>query len=144
MCRFAEDMSQQTHCNVAIVSQVSSTPRYPVPVLLHLLALQLKPNLSGLWAPEHPLYTPSLLVLIQVTRRKRKGQEIDRKICANCTANLLPSHWHTDPLTLIDCNTIQRDIRNAFSQLVQIKLLILFRHSTKSSIAQEECMTTSP
>ncbi len=39
----------------------------PVPASLHLLALQVKPCLSALRAPEHPLFTPSLLVLMQVT-----------------------------------------------------------------------------
>ncbi len=34
---------------------IVSTPRSPVP------ALQLKPNLSGLRAPEHPLFILSLL-----------------------------------------------------------------------------------
>ncbi len=55
------------------VSWVVSTPRSPVSASLHLLALQLKPSLPGLRAPEHPLFTFSLLVLIQVTRRGRKG-----------------------------------------------------------------------
>ncbi len=51
------------------VSWVGSTLRYPVPASLHLLALwQLKPSLSGLSAPELPLFTPSLSVLIQVTQ----------------------------------------------------------------------------
>ncbi len=39
------------------VSWVASTPRPPVSASLHLLALQLKPSLSGLSAPEHPLFT---------------------------------------------------------------------------------------
>ncbi len=55
------------------VSWVVSTPRSPVPASQHLLDLQLKPSLPGLIAPEHPLFTPTLLVLIQVTRRGRKG-----------------------------------------------------------------------
>ncbi len=48
------------------VSWVASTPRSPVPVSLHLLALQLKPSRSVLRALEHPLcqFTPSLLVLL--------------------------------------------------------------------------------
>ncbi len=37
------------------VSWVASTPRSPVPAPLHLLALPLKPSLSGLRAPEHTL-----------------------------------------------------------------------------------------
>ncbi len=58
---------RENHCDV---SWVVSTPRPPVPASLHLLALQLKPNLSGLRAPEHPIFTPRppLLVLIQVTQ----------------------------------------------------------------------------
>ncbi len=55
-------LSQHHFCDV---SWVVSTPRSPVPVSLHLLALQLKSSLSGLRAPEHPLFTPSLLVLIE-------------------------------------------------------------------------------
>ncbi len=39
------------------VSWVVCTPRSPVPASLHLLALQLKPSLPGLRAPEHPLFT---------------------------------------------------------------------------------------
>ncbi len=55
------------------VAWVVSTPRSPVPASLHLLVLQLKPSLSGLRAPEYPLFAPSLLVLIQVTKRGRRG-----------------------------------------------------------------------
>ncbi len=55
------------------VSWVGSTPSSPVQASLQLLALQLKPSLSGLRAPEHPLFTLSLLVLIKVTRQGRKG-----------------------------------------------------------------------
>ncbi len=62
--------SRESHGDV---SWVVSTPRSPIPALLHSLALQLKPCLSGSRAPEHPLFTPSLLVLIQVARRGRKG-----------------------------------------------------------------------
>ncbi len=36
------------------VSLVVSTPRSPFPALLHLLALQLKPSLSGLSSPGRP------------------------------------------------------------------------------------------
>ncbi len=36
---------------------VVSTPRSPVPASLHLLALELKPSLPSLRAPEHPLFT---------------------------------------------------------------------------------------
>ncbi len=61
-------------------SWVGSTQRSPVPASLYLLALQLMSSLSGLFAPEHPLFTPSLLVLIQVTRR---GKEFDRQRCAD-------------------------------------------------------------
>ncbi len=39
------------------VSWVGSTPRSPIPASLHLLAMQLKPSVSSLWAPEHPLFT---------------------------------------------------------------------------------------
>ncbi len=49
---------RENHC----VSWVVSTLRSPVPASLQLLALQLKPSLSGLRAPEHPLFTSSLLV----------------------------------------------------------------------------------
>ncbi len=56
------------------VSWIVSTLRSTVPASLHLLVLQLKPSLCGLRAPEHPLFTPSsLLVLIQVMRRGHKG-----------------------------------------------------------------------
>ncbi len=55
------------------VSWVDSTPRSPVPTSLHLLALHLKPSLPGLRAPEHPLFTPSPLILIQVKWRGHKG-----------------------------------------------------------------------
>ncbi len=54
------------------VSCVVSTPRSPDPAPLHLLALQIKPSLAGLRAPKHPVFTLSLLVLIQVMRRGRK------------------------------------------------------------------------
>ncbi len=47
------------------VSWVVSTPRSSVPVSLHLMALQLKPSLSGLRALEHPLFTHTLLISIQ-------------------------------------------------------------------------------
>ncbi len=43
-------------------SWVVSTPRSPVPAWLYLLAVQLKPSLPGLSAPERPLFTPSHLV----------------------------------------------------------------------------------
>ncbi len=49
-------------------SWIGSTPRLPVPVSLYLLALQLKPGLLGLRAPEHPLLTPSSLALTQETQ----------------------------------------------------------------------------
>ncbi len=51
------------------VSWVVSTPRFPVPASLHLLALQLKPSLLARLesAGASVLHTPSLLVLIQVT-----------------------------------------------------------------------------
>ncbi len=75
--------SRKTHGDV---SWVVSTPRSPIPASLHLLALQLKPSLSGLRAPQHPLFTPSLLVLIQVTRRGLKGWEFDRHRCADYAA----------------------------------------------------------
>ncbi len=65
-----EATSPWARCSV--VSWVVSSPRSPVSASLHLLALQLKPSLSGLRAPEHPPFSPSLLVLIQVTRWERK------------------------------------------------------------------------
>ncbi len=39
--------------SIGDVSLVVGTPRPPVPASLHLVALQLKPSLSGLRAPEH-------------------------------------------------------------------------------------------
>ncbi len=60
----------ENHSDVLLVAR---TPRSEVPASLRLVALQLKPSLSGLRATNHPLFTPSLLVLIQVTRRGRKG-----------------------------------------------------------------------
>ncbi len=36
---------------------LGSKPRFPVPASLYLLALQLKPSLSDLRAPERPLFT---------------------------------------------------------------------------------------
>ncbi len=49
---------------------VGSTPRSPVPASLHLAALYVKPCLSGLREPEHPLFTPPLIsILIHVKRR---------------------------------------------------------------------------
>ncbi len=63
------------------VSWAVSTPRSPVPASLHLLALQLKPSLSGLGAPKHPFFPPSILVLIQMMRRGCNGSEVDRKRC---------------------------------------------------------------
>ncbi len=69
------------------VPWVGSTTRSPVPSSLHLLALQLKPSLSCLWAPEHSLFTPSyLLVFILVTRSERKGKEFDQQRCDDCAA----------------------------------------------------------
>ncbi len=44
------------------VSWVVTTPRSPVIASLHLLALQLKPSLPGLIAPERPLFTHTLPV----------------------------------------------------------------------------------
>ncbi len=55
------------------VSRVGSTLRSPVPASLHLLALQLMPSLFGLWAPERPLFTHTLLGFIHATQRGRKG-----------------------------------------------------------------------
>ncbi len=55
------------------VSWVVIAPRSPVQTSLHLFTLKPKASLPGLRAPENPLLTPSLLVLIQVTRRGRKG-----------------------------------------------------------------------
>ncbi len=43
------------------VSWVGSSPRSPVPASLHLSALQLKWNLSGMSAAERPHFTPSVL-----------------------------------------------------------------------------------
>ncbi len=51
------------------VSWVVSTPRSPVPALLYLLPLQLKPSLPCLIVPGNRLFAPSLLVLIQGTQR---------------------------------------------------------------------------
>ncbi len=68
------------------VSWVVSAPRSPVQASLHLFTLKPKPSLFGLRAPENPLLTPSLLVLIQVTRRERKGWEFDRQRFADYTA----------------------------------------------------------
>ncbi len=53
---------------MVVVSWVVSKPRLPVLAALHVLALQLQPSLSGLRAPERPLFTPSFSVLIQVTQ----------------------------------------------------------------------------
>ncbi len=80
-------------------SWVVSTRRSPVPTSLHSLVLQLKPSLFGLRTPEHPLLPPSLLVLIQVTRKGGEGQGIgvcssdvllDRFV-GHYVLNLLPS-----------------------------------------------------
>ncbi len=67
----------------------SSTPRS-----FHLLALQLKPSPPCLRAPERPLFTPSLLVLIQVTRRGHKEWE---SVGAQSTTQA----WYT-PIQIID------------------------------------------
>ncbi len=67
--------------NVIFINEVSwvvSTPRFPVPASLHLLALQLKPSLLGLRATERTIFTPSFLVSIQVTRRGRKELDFYR------------------------------------------------------------------
>ncbi len=61
--------------NVIFINEVSwvvSIPRSPVPLPLHLLALQRKPSLPGLRARERTIFTASLLVSIQVMRRGRK------------------------------------------------------------------------
>ncbi len=68
------------------VSWVVSTLRSSVLASLHYLVLQLKPNRSGLRAPERPLFTPYHLVLIQVARRGPRGLEFDRQRCADYTA----------------------------------------------------------
>ncbi len=70
------------------VSWVVSTSSSQIPASLHLLALLLKLSLSGLRAPEHPLFTPSLLVLIQVTRRERKAWVWSAEACS-----LLCNFW---------------------------------------------------
>ncbi len=48
----------------------------PVPVSLHLLSLQLKPSLSGLRTPEHPLFTPPPLFGLNIGDATGK-QEIE-------------------------------------------------------------------
>ncbi len=82
-------------------SWVVSIQRSPVPASLHLSALQL--NLSGLRAPEHPLFTPSVLVLILVTRQGRKGKEYDRQrrgqFCRSVGAKSTTQHGRADPLS---------------------------------------------
>ncbi len=76
-------LPKENHCDV---SWIVSTPSSPVLVSLHLLALRLKPSLSSLRAPEHPLFTSSLLVLFQVTQRGHRGSEFGRQRRADYTA----------------------------------------------------------
>ncbi len=52
---------------------------------LRSLAFLLKLSQSGLRAPERPLLTPSLLILIQVMRWGRKGYEFARQGWADYT-----------------------------------------------------------
>ncbi len=88
-------------------SLVGSAPRSPVTAALHLLSLYIKPSLSGLKAPGHPLFTPFHLVLIQVTRRgnSRDMRLIGRGVLTTppfgpfCRAVGAQPYWHTDPLT---------------------------------------------
>ncbi len=51
--------------SVVHASRMGSTQRFPVPMSLHLLTLQLKPSLSGSRARKLPLFIPCILVLIQ-------------------------------------------------------------------------------
>ncbi len=44
-------------------SWVNCIPRYSVPTSLPLLALHLKPSLTGLWASEWPLFTPIMTIV---------------------------------------------------------------------------------
>ncbi len=79
------------------------------------------------------LHTPSLLVLIQVARRGRKGYEFDRQRCADYTAICLtilevsrcstyyPALWRAEPLTpnrsyqLVTLNKTDLDSPDRFS-----------------------------
>ncbi len=71
--------------NYGDVSWVVSTPRSPVPASLHLLALQPKPSLSGLRAPERSFFVPCIMVFIQVTQQGCKWLEFDRQRGGNYT-----------------------------------------------------------
>ncbi len=72
----------------------------PIPLSLHLLALQLKPIwLARFESTGASVFTPlSVLVLIQMKRRGRRGEEFERQRCADYTAICLQP-WHADPLT---------------------------------------------
>ncbi len=91
-------------------SWVVSTPRFPVSASLHFLALQLKPSLCGLRAPERPLFTPSFLVF-------RPGDARDRSLVGRCVlisppfagifcrsvgAQSTTQPWRVDPLTPLE------------------------------------------
>ncbi len=85
------------------VSWVGSTLRPSVPASLHLVALQLKSSLLGLREPELPLFTLSLLVLIQGTqkigvccRQRYTGQTA---ICwVFSQVSRCSIYWHNKPL----------------------------------------------
>ncbi len=68
-----ESASPMGTISIDDASWVVGTPRSSVPASLHYLGLQLKPTLPDLRAQKRPLFTPSLLVSIQVTQRGRKG-----------------------------------------------------------------------
>ncbi len=92
------------------VSWVVSTPRSPVPVSMYLLALQLKPSLSGLRAPGRPLFTHPPFWF---ESRWRKEDAKDRSLIGRGVLTLPPfvgpfcssvgdqstaQSWHADPL----------------------------------------------
>ncbi len=67
---------RENHGNV---SWVVRTPKSPIPASLQLLALYLKPRLSGLRALQHLLTTPSLLILIQIRDGGAMGRGLTGK-----------------------------------------------------------------
>ncbi len=93
------------HHHIGDVSWVFSTPRPPIPGSLHLLGLQLKPSLSGLRAPEHPRFTPSLSVLIQIGTQGARGVLVITLFAwpfrSSVGAQSTAQPWHTDPVTPI-------------------------------------------
>ncbi len=78
------------------VSWVGSTPR---------LALQLTPSLSGLWAPERPLFTPSLdgdaRDTILIGRGVMTAPPFIGPFCMSLGAQSTAQSWHTDPPGLV-------------------------------------------